>query len=218
MMRKVIAVCGIKGNGKDTVADYIIKQYPNWEKDSFAGTLKDAVSAIFGWDRKMLAGETPEDRAKREEKDKYWSEKLGFDVTPRNILQIFGTECVRNHFHKNIWVDSLERKVKNSKNNIIITDCRFKNEIDMLRNIGATVIRVERPPLPNWFRKCEVIGQKYLNNECPLYIPIPELADVHQSEWDWIGYDNPDYIIQNDGTLEELYAKVDEVMKGINNE
>ena len=217
MMRKVIAVCGIKGNGKDTVADYIIKQYPNWEKDSFAGTLKDAVSAIFGWDRKMLAGETPEDRAKREEKDEYWSEKLGFDVTPRNILQIFGTECVRNHFHKNIWVDSLERKVKNSRNNIIITDCRFKNEIDMLRSIGATVIRVERPPLPDWFKTVENYNRLGLNY-ISMINSVPNLEKVHQSEWDWIGYDNPDYIIQNDGTLEELYAKVDEVMKGINNE
>lgn len=213
--RKVLVLVGLKGSGKDTVADRIIANYPNWEKDSFAGTLKDAVSAIFGWDRKMLAGETPEDRVIRETKDEYWSEKFGYDITPRKMLQIFGTEVLRNHLHKDIWVDSLRRKITQSEKNIIITDCRFKNEIDMLRDKGATIIRVERPPLPSWFEQCERIGRKYLNNECPLYIPIPELADVHQSEWDWIGYDNPDYIIINDGSFEDLYKRIDKIMEGI---
>ena len=101
-MKKIIAITGLKGSGKDTTADYIIKNYDNWEKDSFAGTLKDATSAIFGWDRKMLAGETPEDREIRETRDDYWSEKLGFEVTPRIVLQKLGTDCLRSHFHQNI--------------------------------------------------------------------------------------------------------------------
>lgn len=216
-MRKILVLTALKGSGKDSVADYIIKNYPNWEKDSFAGTLKDAVSAIFGWDRKMLAGETPEDRVKREEKDDYWSEKLGFDVTPRNILQKFGTECVRNHFHKNIWVDSLHKKLIDSEKNIIITDCRFKNEINMLKSKGAVFIRIERPPFPNWFKTVQKLNNGNSLNFEELQVKIPELREVHQSEVDWIGYDNPDYILENDGTLEDLYVKVDEIMKGIEN-
>ena len=47
------------------------------------------------------------------------------------MLQRFGTDVIRCHLHKNIWVDSLERKIVNSSKNIIITDCRFKNELDM---------------------------------------------------------------------------------------
>lgn len=217
-MKKIIAITGLKGSGKDTTADYIIKNYDNWEKDSFAGTLKDATSAIFGWDRKMLAGETPEDREIRETRDDYWSEKLGFEVTPRIVLQKLGTDCLRSHFHQNIWVNSLERKIINTDKNVIITDCRFKNEIDMLRNLGATIIRVERNPLPEWFKKVEEIGKNHLNGGvCDLYWQIDEIQNIHRSEWDWIGYDNPDFIINaNNGDFDHLYSQIDKMMEVIN--
>jgi len=219
-MNKIICLCGLKSNGKDTVANYIIKNYDNWEKDSFAGTLKDAVAAIFGWDRKMLAGDTPEDREIRETKDEYWSKKFGYDVTPRIILQKFGTECLRNHLHEDIWVDSLERKIINTDKNVIITDCRFKNELDMLRNLGATIIRVERNPLPEWFKKVEEIGKLYYNGAHFLVDPyqqIDEIQNIHRSEWDWIGYDNPDFIINtNDGDFEGMYKQIDKIMENIN--
>lgn len=218
-MRKIIAITGLKGSGKDTTADYIIKQYPNWEKDSFAGTLKDAVSVIFGWDRKMLAGETPEDREIRETRDEYWSEKLGFEVTPRIVLQKFGTDCLRNHFHKNIWVDSLERKIRNTDKNIIITDCRFKNELNMLRSLGATIVRVERDTLPEWFEKVEEIGKLYYNGTHFLVDPyqqIDELQNIHISEWDWIGYDKPDFIFHAlSGDFDHLYNQIDKMMEKI---
>lgn len=216
-MNKIIAITGLKGSGKDTTANYIIKNYDNWEKDSFAGTLKDAVSAIFGWDRKMLAGDTPEDREIRETKDEYWSKKFGYDVTPRIILQKFGTECLRNHLHEDIWVNSLERKIINTDKNIIITDCRFKNELDMLRNLEATIIRVERNPLPEWFKKVEEIGKNHLNGGvCDLYWQVDEIQNIHRSEWDWIGYDNPDFIINaNDGDFEGMYKQIDKIMENI---
>lgn len=212
-MNKIIAITGLKGSGKDTTANYIIKNYDNWEKDSFAGTLKDAVSSIFGWDRKMLAGDTPEDREIREQKDDYWSEKFGRDITPRNMLQQFGTELCRCHLHKNIWVDSLERKISNSDKNIIITDCRFKNEIDMLKELGATFIRVTRDSLPEWFEKVAELNLKGYNMAGISNI-VPEVKDIHISELDWIGYDQPDYIIHgNSGDFEGLYKQIDNIME-----
>ena len=214
-MRKIIAITGLKGSGKDTTADYIIKQYPNWEKDSFAGTLKDAVSVIFGWDRKMLAGETPEDREIRETRDEYWSEKFGYEITPRIILQQLGTDCLRNHLHKNIWVDSLEKKVRNTDKNIIITDCRFKNEIEMLKNLGAFFVRVERPPFPQWFNKVGELNLKGYNS-AGIENLVPEVKNVHISEWDWIGYDNPDYILNSiTGDFNGLYKQIDKMMEKI---
>ena len=212
-MKKIIAITGLKGSGKDTTADYIIKNYENWEKDSFAGTLKDATSAIFGWDRKMLAGETPEDREIRETRDDYWSEKLGFEVTPRIVLQKLGTDCLRSHFHQNIWVDSLERKIRNTDKNVIITDCRFKNEIDMLRNLGATIVRVERGTLPEWFEKVGELNIKGYNNAGIVNI-VPEVKNIHISELDWIGYDKPDFIFHGD--FDHLYSQIDKMMEVIN--
>ena len=214
-MKKIIAITGLKGSGKDTTADYIIKNYDNWEKDSFAGTLKDAVSAIFGWDRKMLAGETPEDRIIRETPDEYWTEKLGFEVTPRIVLQKFGTDCLRNHFHKNIWVDSLERKIRNTDKNVIITDCRFKNELDMLRSLGATIVRVERDTLPEWFEKVGELNIKGYDSTGIVNI-IPEVKNIHISEWDWIGYDKPDFIFHAlSGDFKHLYNQIGKMMEKI---
>ena len=215
-MNKLIALTGLKGSGKDTTADYIIKNYDNWEKESFAGTLKDAVSAIFGWDRKMLAGETVGDRNEREQVDEYWSKKLGYDVTPRNMLQRFGTDVIRCHLHKNIWVDSLERKIVNSSKNIIITDCRFKNELDMIREIGGTVIRIERNPLPEWFKKVAELNLKGCNMPV-IFNLVPEVANIHISELDWIGYDNPDFIINAEtGDFEGMYKQIVKIMEKIN--
>ena len=213
-MKKLIAITALRGSGKDTTADYIIKNYPNWEKDSFAGTLKDAVSAIFGLDRKMLAGETAEDRAIREKPDEYWSEKLGYEVTPRMLLQKIGTDILRDCFDKNIWINSLEHKLMNTDKNAIITDCRFKNEIDALKELGAIFIRIERDPLPKWFRECEKAGKKESN--CQFFIDyqhmdIKGLKTVHQSEWDWIGYDDPKYILKNNGTFEDLYTQIRQI-------
>lgn len=217
-VKHIIGLVGLKGSGKDTTADYIIKNYPNWEKDSFAAVLKDITSVLFGWDRKMLAGETVEDRAKREEKDEYWSNKFGRDITPRNMLQFLGTDVLRTHLHEDIWVNALERKILNTDKNVIITDCRFKNEIDMLRQLGAVIIRIEREPLPNWFRRCEEVGKYQLKGGLlDLYWDIDELQKVHRSEWDWIGYDNPEYILNSvSGDFDGLYKQIDKIMEKIN--
>lgn len=215
-MNKIISLTGRAGSGKDTVANYIIKNYDNWGKDLFAGTLKDAVSAIFGWDRKMLAGDTPEDREIREQKDDYWSEKFGYEVTPRIILQKFGTDCLRNHLHEDIWVNSLEKKIKDTDKNIIITDCRFKNEIEMLKNLGATFIRVTRDTLPEWFEKVSELNKKGYNMAGILNL-VPEVKNIHVSELDWIGVDNPDYIINaKSGDFEGMYKQIDKIMENIN--
>lgn len=215
MCKKIIAITGLKGSGKDTTADYITSHWNDWKKESFAGTLKDAVASIFGWDRKMLAGETAEDRQLREMQDEYWSQKLGYEVTPRNILQRVGTEVFRTHFHQNIWVDSLEKKIREHDSNVVIADCRFRNEIDMLRANGAIIIRVQRDPLPEWFIKYEQIWNQYSLEQ--LFDILPDLKDIHPSEWDWIGYDNPDYILKNDSDFNNLYQQIENYL-GANNE
>ena len=53
----IIGVCGFIGSGKDTVADYL-QNFHEFRRESFASTLKDAVAAVFGWDRTMLEGRT----------------------------------------------------------------------------------------------------------------------------------------------------------------
>lgn len=212
-MKKIIGICGLAGAGKDTIGDIIVDNLPNWEKMSFASHLKDVTSLLFGFDRKMLAGETSEDRTIREQPDKFWSEKMGKDFTPRYALQFLGTNLLRNQLHENIWVDCLEKKILESDKNVVITDVRFPNEIDMIRNIGGEIWRVERGNIPMWYHICDENAKHDIKVTVDL---IPELKNIHESEWKWVGYDKPSYIFVNKSSIEDLKNEVLKVLNEIN--
>jgi len=197
----IIGICGFIGSGKDTVGNILVRQ--SFKRLSFADSLKDAVSSIFGWKRELLEGDTKESRTWREMSDSRWSNKLGRDVTPRSILQEFGTNIMRNHFHQDIWIYSLEMKLEGD---VVITDCRFPNEMDMIRRRGGKIIQVFRNN-PSWY-------DEFVKSEQP----IEEFAkDIHPSEWSWINY-YPDGVISNDGTLEQLETQVKELLKHWNSD
>ena len=82
----IFGFIGFAGSGKDTAANILVKDY-NFKKISFANPLKDMVARLFSWDRMLLEGNTPESRAWRELPDEYWSEKFGYAITPRYMLQ-----------------------------------------------------------------------------------------------------------------------------------
>lgn len=211
-MSSIIAICGFIGSGKDTVADYLVN-FHGYKRESFANSLKDAVSVVFGWERELLEGRTNQSRIWRETKDEWWSKRLGCDVTPRWVLQYWGTEVVRRGFHDDMWVASLENRLLQSKDDIVITDCRFPNEIKALKNVGATVLRVKRGPEPTWFDDAKSMnkGPKRNMSWALSKHRIEELG-VHASETAWVGQ-KFDKIIENDGTLEDLYASIEDVLK-----
>lgn len=124
----IIGITGFIGSGKDTAADYLCT-FHGFKRVSFAGTLKDAVAAVFGWDRDLLEGSTKMSREWREQVDEWWANRLDIPhLTPRWVLQQWGTEVCRNGFHNDIWVASVENKLRMTQDNIVITDCRFANE------------------------------------------------------------------------------------------
>ena len=140
----IIGICGFIGSGKDTIADYLVNLH-HFRRESFASTLKDAVAQVFGWDRTMLEGRTKQAREWRERVDPWWAERLGMPtLTPRWILQYWGTEVCRAGFHDDIWIASLENKLRHSQDDVVISDCRFPNEIKAIKNTGGRVIRVVR--------------------------------------------------------------------------
>ena len=122
----LIGIVGLIGSGKDTVAQRLVEKH-GYVRDSFAKSLKDAVSSMFNWDREMLEGDTTSSRHWREQPDKFWSERFGKPVTPRWVLQHFGTEVMRGHMYDAIWVDSCIGRYKGQ--NTVISDTRFVNEI-----------------------------------------------------------------------------------------
>ena len=202
---KIVGLVGFISSGKGTVGNILVDEF-GYKQESWANSLKDAIATIFGWDRELLEGVTNESRVWREQEDEWWSERLKIKITPRWVLQYIGTDVLRNNFHNEIWVSSLENRVRNSDRDIVITDCRFFNEVDAIRNIGGTVIRVRRGSEPHWWHLGESAN---LANTIIKKNAIKELAKlkVHASEYSWIGADF-DVVIENDGTLDDLKEKV----------
>ncbi len=177
--KKIIALCGFAGSGKDSAAAALIK-HKGYTKLSFATLLKDILSVLFGWDRNALEGTTKEDREWREQVDSWWAAKLGIETfSPRYAMQQIGTNLFRDHFHKDIWVLALERSLSRYSR-VVITDCRFPNEIEMVKSHGANLVKVHRPSV------------------------TPSLgANSHVSETGWINQVF-DFEVVNDGDLEDL--------------
>lgn len=197
---KIIGICGFIGSGKDTVANIIKKNYEKVVHISFAGALKDIVSVVFGWDRALLQGDTKESREWRERVDEWWSERLGIPhLTPRFILQQWGTDVLRNHFHKDIWIAAVERKIMSCspESIIVITDCRFPNEIELIHRLGGEIIWVQRGEMPSWYNEYMIKGE----------VPI----GIHVSEYVWLN-SVFNRIIKNDGGLDELERAIIEYM------
>lgn len=212
MERKIIAINGTIGSGKDTFSQVFIDA--GFHRVSFAETLKDAVSAIFGWDREMLEGSTEESRKIREMPDPYWSAKMDRPVTPRWVLQNFGTDVCRKYFHDNIWVFSAENKIRNiDTDKVIITDCRFPNEIKMIRENNGIIVEVQRN-LPDWYWDAYKYNILVESGETPM-IP-PELQHtVHSSEYGWVGINHPDFVVENTSTIEHLHEQANAILSQI---
>lgn len=211
MKNKIIGVCGLIGSGKDTIADYLCT-FHGFKRVSFAASLKGAVAAVFGWDPVMLEGSTKMSREWREQKDVWWTERLGMDITPRRVLQYWGTDVLRNHFHTDIWVASVENKLRQSKDNIVITDCRFANEVNAIKGAGGTTLRVIRGDQPEWYDAAVSYNKGEWGN-VPWSLSKAQLDrnHVHASEYSSVGL-NYDYYIDNNGTIDDLHQKIKSIV------
>lgn len=197
----VIGITGKKRCGKDTICEILTDLIPPVVHSYFAKPLKDAVAAMFVFSQEQVNGD------KKETFDPFWK------TTPRLILQKFGTDLIRNKLVEAIpelgdigpgfWVMSMEKwylqqylpsqdllmkspfnGVDRSSNSLILTDTRFPNESAFIHKYGGKVIKVIRNT---------------------------GLTDDHSSETQDVPYD---YLIENNGTIEELKKKVEQIVKG----
>jgi len=180
----------------------------DWEDKKFAGKLKEIASLLTG-----IAVEKFEDQEfKKQEMPKCWNKlqqsgrsKVSIPMTYRDFLQKLGTEAMRDGLHTNVWVNALMSRYPynsiineiNSKTdgsygvkqpNWIITDMRFPNEMDAVKERKGITIRVSRTG-----------------------IHTPKAEDLHPSE---TSLDDAefDYHIDNSGTIEDLIEKVKEIL------
>lgn len=208
-MSLIVGILGFKGSGKDTVGDFLVRDY-GFERASFADTLKDAVAAVFGWERSLLEGATAESREWREQPDEWWEARLDWDnhparyltgrFTPRVALQYWGTDLLRHHFHDNIWINSLANRIRHL-DRVVITDCRFPNEFKMIKEQGGFTYRVKRGDEPSWYDD----GLIACDGSLPHREKLTRLG-VHESEYAWLCLPF-DGVIHNDATLASLEEK-----------
>lgn len=204
----IIGVLGFIGSGKGTVGEILNKEY-NFTPISFAAHLKDVASVLFGWDRKLLEGDTKESREFRETPDNFWSKKIGEHFTPRLALQLLGTQSARNVFHEDFWIFALENKLKTigENKNVVVTDVRFKNELDWLKSKNGKTLVIKRGEDPEWYRIA--IEANNGSKEAEKY--MLEKSNIHESEWRWVGYPT-DYVIRNDGSLDILKYELEKTL------
>lgn len=231
-MNKIIAISGVRNSGKSTTGSFlefllstpkflhhywIYKRFPNlklkgnWLNVSFAGSLKEMLAVLL-----RVPVEKFEDRDFKEnvfinfndltfhrrenlDKSKILSDskfsrkvkEMSIDVRAnllsiRQLLQYWGTEIMRRHLGDQLW--SLTTLKLAETNDLIISDMRFKVEAEMIKEREGIVIYIDRPG-------CEVGN--------------------HQSEreaFELYQEGKCDYVIHNDGTLEDLFEKCKNIL------
>jgi hypothetical protein len=174
----ILGMLGQKWVGKDTAADLICREKPQFIKVSLAEPMKRAVMVIFDWTDEHVNGSL------KEVIDPFWG------ISPRQALTSLGTEWAQKTLcemfpqfatttGRKLWVKSLLRKYEGK--DIVIADIRFQHEVDAIREIGGKIIKIERPELVN--------------------------TDTHESEQAWKIF-NYDALIVNDASLVEYYTQV----------
>jgi hypothetical protein len=203
----IVGFVGFIGSGKDTAADYLVN-FHGYRRDSFANTLKDAVACVFGWDRVLLEGRTAEAREWREQVDPWWAERMNMPhLTPRWVLQYWGTDVLRKGFHDDIWIASLENKMRKTGDNIVISDVRFPNEIKAIHTAGGIVVRIKRGNDPEWYQDAVNMNEGCRNMSWLMSTDKLKKLGIHASETSWVG-GNIDHTVYNDTTIDTLFDQI----------
>lgn len=156
--RAIIGLVGYAGSGKDEVAKILCRDH-GFHRIAFADPLK-AIAKSVGWNGAK-------------------------DDAGRRLLQDLGM-AVREHIGRDTWLNCALRLIDECTAPVVITDCRFSNEIKALRERGGVIWRVDRPE----------VG------------PVND----HVSEYEWT-LTRPCAIIENSSTIKDLEQRVERVMR-----
>ena len=145
-MTKIIGFSGRKQAGKTICCEFLrglllSNGYEDVEIFNFADPLKEDICMnMFNLTYSQCYGE---DDSKNELVDAYWEDK---QLSARDLMQLIGTDIFRK-LNKNVWVNALVNKIQNTKHQVVIvSDCRFPNEIDAIKNLNGLVFRLNRNP------------------------------------------------------------------------
>lgn len=182
----LIGLVAGKQSGKSTFADYLCKKY-SFTTQAFADPIKDGVKIMFDFSDEQMEG------ILKEVIDKRWG------ISPRQALQIIGTDIFRKHLPDTVpglsqigdkfWLERFKIWYrKNKDKNVIVSDIRFPNEAKLIKDMGGMVVKIQRNGMKN--------------------------NDQHISE-SLIDKIDSDAMIRNDFSIKEYYQHIDELMSHI---
>ena len=177
----IISITGKISSGKDTIAEIIqqVTPYHDWEIKKFAGKLKVIAEILSGVPKINFEDQ----EFKKQDMGPEWG------MTYRDLLQKLGTEAMRNGLHENVWVNALfadyhfNIEEDEQMPNWLITDCRFPNELEAVKAHKGITIKVSRD-------SSNTIGT------------------THASETALDDYNEWDYVVDNNGSIEDLKTQV----------
>jgi len=177
----IIGLTGYAQSGKDTVANILVEKY-GFIRVAFADRIRDFLFEA----NPMFDSVAGEPRFVREYVIHYGWEDAKKNPQIRRLLQNIGV-AARNVFGEEFWVDQAMRQL-DTTNDYVITDVRFKNEADALKNMGEWV---EGSTTQLW--RIKRLGVEAVND----HISENELDDY-----------KVDQIFTNNGTIEDLELMV----------
>ncbi len=185
-----IGLCGNKGCGKSTVSDYLCTRY-GFVKVSFAGPLK-SIAKIFGFTDQQVNG-TQEDKLQI---NALWG------ICAREFMQTFGTDICRDQFKsifpsmsEIIWIKLFDDFVNNHQDmNICCDDVRFPDEVDAIRKYQRSIV---------------IKIMRGMEEYADVFSSHPSETSLHNVDYD--------YIVYNDGSIEDLHRHIDKLLDKIMN-
>lgn len=189
----IVGVCGKGGSGKDTIANYLVKNY-GYHRVAAADAMKEDLCRYLDMDLKTLESIKNKKLCLWDMQDAKVVNHGKFSI--RRFLQLFGMD-MRYRIADTYWLErSIQDKVKelgtNGQTNIVVSDVRFEIEYDWITASGGDVIYVD--------------GRTGLTKD----------QSKHISE-DFVNTTAKDRcypVIDNSGTLEQLYSQVEEYING----
>lgn len=192
----------LAGGGSD-LRNFDHHYYTEWEIKKFAWKLKEIASILTGipvhmfedqeFKKTNLGPEWATWKTNDGKPPKEGDAGIGKFMTVRDFLQKLGTDGLRDGLHTNVWVNALFADYDSTSFTAfgddevildpkwIITDCRFPNEAEAVKSREGIIIRVNRT------------GVKATN---------AHPSETSLDDWDF------DYVIDNDGSMEDLLEKV----------
>ncbi|UDL15974.1 deoxynucleotide monophosphate kinase [Microbacterium phage Pumpernickel] len=211
---RIVGIGGKLASGKDAIADHLVEKH-GWVKFGMSDALAEALYVLnpsvpahgwtqhLGWFRNWLFNTF---FGKSQIGAGFWVpyqylvDEFGYVEAKRNpevrrLLQVLGTEVGRKMIDEDVWTNIAARKVREARQagapGVILTGIRYPNELDMIyHELSGETWWVNRPDLKGSAKSAEHSSENSVSS-----------VDFER-------------VIQNTGTLEELYQKVDKLIGG----